>query len=899
VNEHNPNDNDKVINITPRIRTDSIIFLAFVGQSLVSTDPADIAKTIPTVKIITEKIVFNILYYYEKYIFRNKCWTKYVIFINLKKCIICNKDMMSNNEFLDLKKWYPLRINKSLSKKRREDAFLRVISKYKDAVKITTDSSCYQYKFYSKFVQVDTSVLSEFANDFKFHIKGDILKWDNLVNICIMVKNAGDDFKSVLEANIPFLDRLTVLDTGSTDNTINIVKEILKTVPGDLYEEPFVNFRDSRNRLLELAGDICCFNIMLDDTYVLHGNLRNILHLFRGDDVATSYSLIIKDPEIMYSSNRITRPHLNLKYVNTIHEIIQKENNDYNIEIPYDIAYIEDKVSDYMMTRTKSRKELDLVLLNQELEEKPGDSRTLYYLGMTYVYQEKWQKAFDLLKISSSTEGAFEHEVQDALYYMAVIAHLKLKWAWKDCLDLYIKCYNFNTTRADTLYFIGEHYIKENNLELAWMFIKHAYDTGFPRITMSVRKDIYNYHIPKTLAQLCYNKKQYRLGEECCRKVRENHVNDELVNNWLKIYSLINANEASRLSQTTKSKIERSVVFVSPGGWDKWNGETLYKTGLGGSESFSIRYGETLAKMGYQVWVYCMCDTSTTWNNVFYIPLDLYTDHISKYSFDVCIINRYHEYIPVTLINNAPKVYFVLHDIPSEFNIIPMNISNIFCISNFHKNLFNDCYGSLEHKSDVVSYGIDTESFPVKNKVPYMFIFPSFPNRGLLPLLQMFPRIVKRFPMARLHIFCDLGHPWTLKYYKCVIDEIKVLLSEQKETVINHGWVNRGELREYWSKAHVWLYPCTFVETCCLTAYEAAASKTLIVSNHLGALVESVGDRGVIIKGDPMTLEWQNEAFDKLCDNIDNTELIERNFSWAQTKSFENVVGDFCKNYIR
>ena len=52
------------------------------------------------------------------------------------------------------------------------------------------------------------------------------LLYDNLNNLCVMVKNAGPQFEKMLIDNIDQFDRWTILDTGSSDNTIDIINKI-------------------------------------------------------------------------------------------------------------------------------------------------------------------------------------------------------------------------------------------------------------------------------------------------------------------------------------------------------------------------------------------------------------------------------------------------------------------------------------------------------------------------------------------------------------------------------------------------------------------------------------------------------------------------------------------------
>ena len=129
---------------------------------------------------------------------------------------------------------------------------------------------------------------------------------------------------------------------GYTIGSIRIDKEVLgfvlKNKKGQLYQEPFINFRDSRNRCLELANnsgiDMCQFNIMLDDTYILKGNVRGLLQMIRSDEFADSFNVMIQSDDVTYGSTRITKSNRGLQYIYKIHEVIQQENN-ISVELPF------------------------------------------------------------------------------------------------------------------------------------------------------------------------------------------------------------------------------------------------------------------------------------------------------------------------------------------------------------------------------------------------------------------------------------------------------------------------------------------------------------------------------------------------------------------------------------
>ena len=93
------------------------------------------------------------------------------------------------------------------------------------------------------------------------------------------------------------------------------------------------------------------------------------------------------------------------------------------------------------------------------------------------------------------------------------------------------------------------------------------------------------------------------------------------------------------------------------------------------------------------------------------------------------------------------------------------------------------------------------------------------------------------------------------------------------------------------------------METFCLTALEAASSKTLCVTNDLAALQNTVGSRGVIIKGDPTTEEWKQRALEQLFYIMDDENyahkhnLINDNYNWSKTLSWETQATKFLEKF--
>jgi cephalosporin hydroxylase len=166
----------------------------------------------------------------------------------------------------------------------------------------------------------------------------------------------------------------------------------------------------------------------------------------------------------------------------------------------------------------------------------------------------------------------------------------------------------------------------------------------------------------------------------------------------------------------------------------------------------------------------------------------------------------------------------------------------------------------------------------------------------------MWPAIKQALPDATLHVYSDIEGKWVNQVAKQQMDEIRRLLASGLNGVTVHGWVSKPELADAWSKADVWLYPCIFQETFCLTALEAAATRTLAIAPPLAALQETVGNRGILLEGNPMTKDWQDRALRELIQVLQNpnrkTELLERNYQWANSISWKQRGEEFAVKYL-
>ena len=442
---------------------------------------------------------------------------------------------------------------------------------------------------------------------------------------------------------------------------------------------------------------------MLDDTYVISGNLRGFLNEVRGDQLSTSFTLFIHRDDTEYGSNRIIKSNSGLRYIHKIHEVITDKDN-INVVIPNTIVKIIDRHFDYMENRTINRKQLDLQLLYEEVEDNPTNPRSYYYLAQTYTSLKQYYKAYYyFLKRAEFTNSGFIQERVDALFEAARTANFKLNKPWAECLELYEKCYKVDESRPDAIYFIGIHYYLKNDFKTAYKYFKLGFEIGFPLHCQYSLKPIISFHfLPKFLAKICYQMGNYKLGEDASHLFllkndakSENYV--EMVS-WYNIYKKLNMYTGDGIPKLPKDK--PIFCFHADGEFNKWSDKNIITTGVGGSETYIIEMARYIQQSGlFEVFVFCNCEESETFEDVKYKPLNDYYAFVNENYIHTCIVSRFSEYLPVTFKGWVENVYLDVHDLLPSGIVIPIDnkLKQIFCLTEWHVEYMSNFFPPLKH----------------------------------------------------------------------------------------------------------------------------------------------------------------------------------------------------------
>lgn len=230
-------------------------------------------------------------------------------------------------------------------------------------------------------------------------------------------------------------DNVYVLDTGSTDNTVNLLKERGATVLQKVID-PW-RFDVARNLSLDMIPLDCDICVCIDLDEVIEKGWRDKLEQIWQENtnrVAYNYNWSFDEygnPKVNFDISKI-HDRTNYKWTHPVHEVLTFQGQNENV-----ITSDEITVNHYP-DDTKSRGSY-LPLLELSVKEDPLDDRNMHYLGREYMFYSKWNECIDTL-----------------------ICHLNLKTAtWKD-------------ERSASMRFIARSYTALKRYEEARMWLDKA-----------------------------------------------------------------------------------------------------------------------------------------------------------------------------------------------------------------------------------------------------------------------------------------------------------------------------------------------------------------------------------------------------------------------------------------
>ncbi|WP_437904019.1 hypothetical protein WME95_36860 [Sorangium sp. So ce327] len=341
-----------------------------------------------------------------------------------------------------------------------------------------------------------------------------------LLALVMIVKDEAPSIRETLASARPHVDRFTLLDTGSTDGTQALARAAMAGVPGDLVEEPFVDFGATRSRALDLAGDAAVFTLMLsgDERLVAGGALRRFCEERRdaSGPVHGAYHVRVRYGDSVYDSARLARASAGWRYVGATHEVLSREGEPPpSIRVPD--AHIVHDLSRRDAAAQTRRWQRDLELLSAALARSPGDGRAAFYLAQTLECLGRHAEAFEAYGRRAAL-GGWQEEVYESLFRMARTA-AALGRPWPEVQQRYLDAHAHSPHRAEPLFAVAWHWYGQRCWPLTYLFASRGAALPFPaEATLFVDAEVYEHKLLDLVATSAFHVGELAAGEAALRK---------------------------------------------------------------------------------------------------------------------------------------------------------------------------------------------------------------------------------------------------------------------------------------------------------------------------------------------------------------------------------------------
>lgn len=337
------------------------------------------------------------------------------------------------------------------------------------------------------------------------------------LGLCMIVRNERDVIERCLQHVAPFIDTWTVVDTGSTDGTQELVRDFFEKLqmPGAMHERPWVNFGHNRTEALELARDRSEYLFFIDADEIL----KLPPGFQRPELVADAYGVTMARHDVRYSRICIVASRLPWKFVGVLHEYLEAGQ-------PVTAKTMDGVVVEFTMdgARSKNPRKFhdDALVLEKALQAEPGHLRYRYYLAQSWRDAGETEKAIAAYLHRSALNG-WDEENWHALYQAARLMD-RAGHPEGAVINAYLKAYEYRPTRAEPLVWLGVYLRARNRYLVARHFLAEAIRIPMTPDRLFVEVDTYGWRRADELAVCCAQTQDKATAIQLWQAVIDSHI---------------------------------------------------------------------------------------------------------------------------------------------------------------------------------------------------------------------------------------------------------------------------------------------------------------------------------------------------------------------------------------
>jgi len=327
--------------------------------------------------------------------------------------------------------------------------------------------------------------------------------------ICLgmIVKNEALNIKATLESVKSIIDYWIICDTGSTDDTEIIAKEVLKNIPGEYVHRQWINFGYNRSEVAMLTKNKADYSIMLDADFLVRLNGFN-----KKDLIDDQYDIIIKWVGTSFYNPLLFSNRLAWKSVGCVHEYWYAE----GVKTRSKLTTLYFDHERHGPARPKGL--YDLTLLEQGIKDEPNNARYHFYLANTLRDVGKYEEAIEMFNKRVEMKG-WDEEVFYSKYQIGLC--FELLGEIEAAKVSYLSAWEYRPSRAEPLWRLAALCRKKGEYQQAYLFANKGMEIPYPNDIIFVDRPTYEYVLLFEASIAAYWINLYNESIELCKKIEK------------------------------------------------------------------------------------------------------------------------------------------------------------------------------------------------------------------------------------------------------------------------------------------------------------------------------------------------------------------------------------------
>jgi len=341
----------------------------------------------------------------------------------------------------------------------------------------------------------------------------------------MIVKDEAHIIERCLCSVKPLIDKVLIVDTGSSDNTIQVINDWMKKneVEGKVIKEPWKNFAYNRSFALKAAKEMGCdYSLMIDADEIYRYAIDFNVTSFKCSLQYDHYMVPTKTNSAFYYRPTLTSNHRDYKYKAIVHEYLEAPDNAVADYLDDKKHFWNEPIQDSARNKDPQKFQKDAQALKGALDTEEDEflrTRYTFYLAQSYRDCRLNEQALEIYK-KRIKMGGWEEEVFISYLYIGELIE-RIEGSAELILDSYALAQEHSPARAEAIHHAVRYCRIHGRNQFGYILGKEGVKKEFNSKFLFAQPWIYDYGMQDEFSIAAYwagkHQESYEAADELLR----------------------------------------------------------------------------------------------------------------------------------------------------------------------------------------------------------------------------------------------------------------------------------------------------------------------------------------------------------------------------------------------